>query len=122
MTHTHSTSIRLHGLLDYLWSLLLIASPWLFGFADERINRDIALILGCGVTLYSFCTDYECGVMKGIPRAVHLFLDMLVGIFLGSAFMHVSMASRGGLIFAVLGVAMLLNVFSTPRPRDTTTS
>ena len=122
MTHTKTTSIRLHGLLDYLWSFLLIASPWLFGFTDERVNRDIAVIIGCGVALYSFCTNYECGVMKGIPRAAHLFLDMLVGVFLGSAFMHISMGSRGGLVFAILGVAMLINAFTAPRPRDTATS
>jgi hypothetical protein len=122
MTHTNSISIRLHGLLDYLWSLLLIASPWLFGFADERVNRDIAVILGCGVVLYSLCTNYELGVMRGIPRAAHQFLDMLVGVFLGSAFMHIAMATRGGLIFAILGVVMLINVFATPRPRDTATS
>ena len=120
MTHTIST--RLHGLLDYLWSALLIASPWLFGFADEPVNRAIAVILGSAVILYSFCTEYEFGVMRGIPRAAHLFLDMLVGVFLGSAFMHVAMASRGGLVFAILGVAMLINVFATPRPRDTATS
>lgn len=120
MTHTIST--RLHGLLDYLWSVLLLASPWLFGFADEPVNRGIALILGSAVILYSFCTEYECGVMRGIPRSAHLFLDMLVGVFLGSAFMHVAMASRGGLVFAVFGVALLINVFATPRPRDTLSS
>ena len=42
MTLTKTTSVRLHGLLDYLWSVLLIASPWLFGFADETVNRAIA--------------------------------------------------------------------------------
>ena len=120
MTHTIST--RLHGLMDYLWSALLIFSPWLFGFAGERVNRDIALILGSAVALYSFCTDYEFGVMKGIPRQIHLTVDMLVGVFLGSAFMHIAMATRGGLVFAILGVAMLFNVFATPRPRDTMTS
>lgn len=116
MTHTIST--RLHGLLDYLWSVLLIASPWLFRFVDEPVNRAIAVILGSAVILYSFCTEYEMGVMRGIPRSAHLFLDMLVGVFLGSSFMHIAMATRGGLVFAILGVAMLINVFATPRPRD----
>ncbi|HSI14648.1 MAG TPA: SPW repeat protein [Chthoniobacter sp.] len=123
MTPTTSTRpARLHGLVDYMWSALLIASPWVCGFTDERVNRDIALILGCAVALYSFCTDYELGVMRGIPRQVHLTVDMLVGVFLGSAFMHIAMATRGGVVFAILGVAMLVNVFATPRPRDTSTS
>ena len=120
MTHTIST--RLHGLLDYVWCILTIASPWLFGFSGEQVNRDIAVILGCAVALYCFCTEYEFGVMKGIPRSAHLFLDMLVGVFLGSSFMHIAMGTRGGLVFAFLGVAMLMNVFATPRPRDTATS
>lgn len=119
---THTLSHRLHGIIDYLWSALLIASPWLFGFAEEQVNRAIAVILGGAVVLYSFCTHYELGVLRGIPRSAHLFLDMLVGVFLGSAFMHIAMGSRGGLVFAILGVSMLINVFATPRPRDTVTS
>jgi hypothetical protein len=26
---------RVHGVIDYLWSIALIASPWLFGFSGE---------------------------------------------------------------------------------------
>jgi hypothetical protein len=119
---TRTISHRLHGIFDYVLAAITAASPWLFGFSGEPVNCRIAVILGCAIAFYSFCTDYEVGVLRGLPLAGHLFLDMLVGIFLGSAFMHISMSSRGGLVFAILGVLMLFNVFHTSRPTDTPTS
>lgn len=106
-------------MMDYIFSALITASPWLFGFTNEPINTRIAVALGCSMAVYSFCTEYEFGVLRGLPFAANLFLDMLIGVFLGSAFMHISMGSRGGLVFFVLGLLVLIDVFHTARPVDT---
>ena len=105
--------------MDYVFSALIIVSPWVFGFAHEQVNLYIAVTLGSCMALYSFCTEYELGVFRGLPFAANLFLDALIGIFLASAFMHISMGSRGGLVFLVLGVLVLIDVFHTSRPLDT---
>lgn len=73
---------RVHGIADYVIGILLIAAPWLFGFADGGAEQWVPVILGAGVILYSLITDYELGVAKAIPMPVHLMLDIGGGIFL----------------------------------------
>lgn len=73
---------RVHGMADYVIGILLIAAPWLFGFADGGAEQWVPVILGAGVILYSLMTDYELGVMKAIPMSMHLMLDIGGGIFL----------------------------------------
>ncbi|HYR10502.1 MAG TPA: hypothetical protein VEQ60_22190 [Longimicrobium sp.] len=73
---------RVHGMLDYLLGALLIAAPWLFGFADGGAEQWVPVALGAGVLLYSVFTDYELGVVKKLQMPAHLFLDALGGVLL----------------------------------------
>lgn len=73
---------RVHGPADYLMGLLLIASPWIFDFADVGAAKWIPIILGAGVILYSLFTDYEWGFRRSMPMPVHLWLDGLGGLLL----------------------------------------
>jgi hypothetical protein len=67
---------RAHGVLDYLVGLLLVASPWLFGFADgPAAARGAPIALGAGALLYSLLTDYELGLLRVVPMPGHLLLD-----------------------------------------------
>jgi hypothetical protein len=75
-------STRVHGILDYLVGALLIAAPWLFGFADGTPAQWVPVILGAGLILYSLLTDYEDSLVRVIPMPVHLGLDVLGGLFL----------------------------------------
>ena len=78
----HVISTRLHGVLDYLVGMLLIAAPWLFGFAQGGAETWVPVVLGAGAILYSLCTDYELGLLRRIPMPVHLILDGASGLFL----------------------------------------
>lgn len=73
---------RIHGMLDYLMGILLIASPWLFGFAAGGAETWVPVILGAGVILYSLFTDYELGAVRSLSMSTHLWLDVLGGAFL----------------------------------------
>ncbi len=73
---------RIHGMLDYGAGLLLIVAPWLFGFADDGAETWIPVILGIGAIGYSLFTDYELGVVRTLPMATHLMLDIASGIVL----------------------------------------
>ncbi len=75
-------STKVHGILDYLVGILLIAAPWLFGFADAGAAAWVPIILGVGLILYSLVTRYEWGVVGLIPMPVHLVLDAASGVFL----------------------------------------
>ncbi|WP_420130248.1 SPW repeat domain-containing protein [Longimicrobium sp.] len=76
---------RVHGMLDYLLGALLIASPWLFGFATGGAERWVPVGLGAGVLLYSVFTDYELGLVKKLQMPAHLFLDALGGLALAAS-------------------------------------
>jgi hypothetical protein len=74
-----------HGFLDYLTGLLLIAAPWLFGFAHGGAETWVPVILGAGALLYSLLTDYELGLIRAIPMPMHLTFDLLSGILLAAS-------------------------------------
>lgn len=75
-------STQVHGMLDYLMGILLIISPWLFGFADGGAAQWVPILLGVGALLYSIITDYEMGLLKILSMKVHLGIDLMSGIFL----------------------------------------
>ena len=73
---------RIHGILDYLIGLVLIAAPWLFDFADGGAEQWVPIILGAGLILYSLITDYELGAVHILPMRYHLMLDIVGGAVL----------------------------------------
>ena len=73
---------KTHGYLDYMMGLLLIAAPWLFGFADGGAETWVPVILGAGAIIYSLMTDYELGAAPKISMRTHLMLDLISGILL----------------------------------------
>lgn len=73
---------RVHGALDYLIGVVLIAAPWLFGFATGGPAQWVPVILGLAVIGYSAVTAYELGLVPLIPVPVHLTIDIVVGIIL----------------------------------------
>ncbi len=72
---------KVHGVLDYLGAVLLIAFPFVLGFETAAATW-IMVILGAGVLVYTFFTDFELGIVRRIPVATHLLLDGLAGVFL----------------------------------------
>lgn len=73
---------KVHGMMDYLSGLLLMASPWLFGFADGGAAQWIPVVVGATILLMSLFTDYELSIAKRIPMSGHLAMDVLGGLFL----------------------------------------
>jgi hypothetical protein len=74
---------RMHGMMDYVIGVLLIASPWIFGFADESgTAKWTFIIVGAAILLTSLMTNYELGVMRVIPMHMHLWADAIAGVVL----------------------------------------
>lgn len=73
---------RIHGMIDYLTGLLLMAAPWLLGFADGGAAQWVPVLLGLGTLVVSFCTDYELAAARLIPMPVHLGIDFASGLLL----------------------------------------
>jgi len=75
-------STKTHGILDYLTGVILIAAPWVLGFAQQGAETWVPVVLGAGAILYSLMTNYELGMTKLISMRTHLGLDLMSGMFL----------------------------------------
>lgn len=76
---------RVHGVIDYLWGLGLLASPWAFGFADGGAPQWVAVVFGVGAIAYSAVTDDELGLVRLVPIRLHLGLDEFAGALLAAS-------------------------------------
>jgi hypothetical protein len=75
-------STKVHGVMDYISGLIIIASPWAFNFADGTAAQWVPVIVGIVLLLSSVLTNYEAGIVKSVSMPMHLTLDMIAGIFL----------------------------------------
>jgi hypothetical protein len=70
----------LHGMLDYPLVALLIALPWLGGFADNGPAMWVPIVAGIAMLIISSLTAYETGIIRMIPVSGHLAVDAVMGI------------------------------------------
>jgi hypothetical protein len=63
-------------------AIILIASPWVLGFARQGAETWVPVILGIGAIVYSLITNYEFGATKVISMRTHLTLDIISGMLL----------------------------------------
>ncbi|NJK86324.1 MAG: hypothetical protein HC906_10480 [Bacteroidales bacterium] len=73
---------KTHGVLDYLVGIILIAAPWIFGFATGGPEQVVPIVIGILMIGMALLTDYEYGAIKAIPMPFHLTMDVIAGIFL----------------------------------------
>ena len=105
-----------HGVFDYVGAIGLIASPFIFGFADMGgIAVFLPIVLGAGLLLYSLLTDYELGIpgVKFIPMSVHLTVDFAASAFLALAPFLFGYSNEGVNVWlpqVIAGVAVMLLV------------
>ena len=118
-----------HGVLDYIVGIALIAAPFLFGFAYVGgIAVYLPIILGIGLILYSLVTKYELGVpgIKFIPMPYHLIFDFVAAALLAASpflFGFSSKALNVWLPHLVVGIAVVLVVLvSKTHPKMVTTT
>jgi hypothetical protein len=76
---------KVHGILDYLSGILLIAAPWIFNFANGGAAQWVPVIMGAAILLMAVMTNYERGLVKSIPMSTHLAIDVIGGIFLAAS-------------------------------------
>lgn len=110
-------STKMHGVLDYLVGIVLIAAPWIFGFANGGAEQWIPIILGAGALVYSLMTDYELGMWRTLSMKTHLNIDMMSGVLLAASPWILGFSDRVStphLVFGLLeiGVAMMTKTVS----------
>ena len=76
---------RVHGVIDYLWSVALIAAPWALGFGSMWADAMDPLIVGAAAIFYTLITENEMGLRGVLPMRWHLWLDLAGGLFLAAS-------------------------------------
>jgi hypothetical protein len=72
-----------YGVLNYLLSFTMIASPWLFGLVDvSGAALFIPIYIGWLQFIMAVFVDNETGFVKKFPMQIHLVLDVLMGFIL----------------------------------------
>lgn len=76
---------RIHGLIDYLYGIVLIAVPYLFGFADHGAAQWTAMGVGLATLAMALVTDNEVSLARLVPMPGHLAGDAAAGVFLAAS-------------------------------------
>lgn len=108
---------KVHGVLDYLSGGLFIASPWLFGFANDEAAKWVPVAAGMSALGVSALTDYELGVDRKIPMQAHLSADIATGVLLAASPWLFGFAKRtylSHLLFGMLEIGAGLLTEKTP--------
>lgn len=108
-----------HGMIDYVASGALYATPALLGLNDvPPSSRTLRLASGAAVAS-SLVTDYELGVVKLVPMRAHLMLDALSGALIASSpwlFGFAKEGSRHWLPHALMGATgVVISLMSKTR-------
>jgi uncharacterized membrane protein (Fun14 family) len=101
---------KFHAPLDYIVGAALIAAPWIFQFSEHKAATVVPIVLGIGLIAYSLFTNYELGVWKVAPMAVHNLIDIAAGAVLALSPWLFGFADDGTqfwLPFVVIGVAAI---------------
>jgi hypothetical protein len=110
-------SSKIHGILDYLFGILLIVLPTILGF-DRGISEWVMIILGITTIVYSLITNYELSLARLISLRIHLGLDYLFGVVLLFSPWLLGFSDRVYLPHVIMGIIELAVVhLSNPAPR-----
>jgi hypothetical protein len=103
-----------HGVIEYLAGVLLIAAPFLLNF-DSGAAKAVSLLAGIVVLAVAASTEGPTGMIASIPLSVHVLLDFgLAGVLVASPFLFgFSGETAPTAFFIVLGVAHLLITIGT---------
>lgn len=72
-----------HGIIDYLFGVLMLALPWLIDMHPGEST--IFYSVGILVFIYSLITKYELGLIHVLSMPAHLIIDLLLGVGLIAA-------------------------------------
>jgi hypothetical protein len=68
----------IHGVIDYIVGLIVIALPFMLGL--QGTARMTLIAVGVIAILYSLMTDYELGAVRYLRIRFHLLLDIAFSI------------------------------------------
>jgi len=108
-------STLVHGIIDYLFSILLIASPWLFHFNQIGYQTYVVDTIASIIATYSMFTKYELSISKNISMRTHLWMDIFLSAFLAASPWIFAFADKVYLPHLIMGIAGIVISVLTKR-------
>jgi len=108
-----------HGLIEYVAGVLLIAAPFVLAF-DSDTATGIAIAIGVVVLIVTASTAIPTGLIKSIPVQAHVVLDYALALLLIASPFAFGFDDDGTAtaVFLVLGILHLLLTIGTRFIRD----
>ena len=108
-----------HGLIEYVAGVLLIAAPFVLAF-DSDTATGIAIAIGVVVLIVTASTAIPTGLIKSIPVQAHAVLDYALALLLIASPFAFGFDDDGTAtaVFLVLGILHLLLTIGTRFIRD----
>lgn len=106
---------KVHGLLDYLFGILLVAMPWLLKIGDNNAETLVFVIAGVVTIIYSMYTNYELGAWPYLSMSTHLVIDTIQAIVLAASPWIFGFADDMYIPYVAAGVLELLVVTLSSR-------
>ena len=106
--------VFVHGVIEYVAGVLLIAAPFVLAF-DSDTATGISIAIGVVVLVVTASTAMSTGLVKSIPVQAHVVLDYVLAIFLIAAPFILGFSDDGTAagFFIVIGVVHLLLTIAT---------
>jgi len=105
--------------MDYLYGALLIGLPWLLGFSQYSGALWVMFMLGIVAIIYSILTRYELGYAGLLSMRTHLWLDILMGLFLLASPWLLNFAQYVYVPHVVMGgISLVVAIFSRSIPEE----
>jgi hypothetical protein len=112
-----------HGLLEYLAGLLLIAAPFVLSF-DSDTATGISIAAGVVLLVVTASTAMSTGLIKSIPVPAHVILDYALALLLIASPFVFGFDDDGSAtpFFLALGIVHLLLTIATRFIREESAS
>ena len=104
-----------HAMIEPLMAVLLIASPWIFGFSDVDDAKTIAIVVGAIMLVAGAMTQWRYSLVKLIPLRTHMATDLLLGAVLILSPFVFGFSDEGGAtrFMIIFGALELFTALST---------
>jgi hypothetical protein len=107
-------SLFLHGVIEYLAAVLLIAAPFLFNF-HAGAAKAVAIVAGVVVLVVAASTAGRTSLVDSLPLPAHILLDYALALALIASPFLFGFSGEGAptAFFIILGVVHLLVTIGT---------
>jgi SPW repeat len=107
--------LNVHAAIEPLMAIVIIASPWVFGFSD--VDSATAICIGVGVVMLvaGALTKWRLSLAKLIPLRTHMMTDLLLGAVLILSPFIFGFSDEGGAtrFMVIAGVLELMTALAT---------